>query len=100
MEFIYLNKEQAEKVRGRHGIYSALDPIETDDKCFVLPREVLNDKEHTETFPDLLQCKVAEIDIIDSLEKGETKQTLCVKGVSKDILSVKLPVDWKKYDTK
>lgn len=27
MEVVYLNKEQAEKVRGRHGIYSALEPI-------------------------------------------------------------------------
>lgn len=94
MEMIYLTKEQADKVRGRHGLYSELQPVKASDGNYILPKEVLNDKEHIETFPDLMKCKVAEVDIIDE-EGEETKQTLSVKGISKDILEVKLPDNWK-----
>ncbi|HUU99462.1 MAG TPA: hypothetical protein VMW32_00730 [Bacteroidales bacterium] len=60
---IYLTKEQADKVRGRHGKYSALDPIEAEDGNFILPKDVLSDPEHKEVLGELLKCKEAEIEV-------------------------------------
>jgi hypothetical protein len=37
MKVIYLTKEQADKVKGRHGKFSALDPIELMDGGYGLP---------------------------------------------------------------
>jgi hypothetical protein len=85
MRVIYLNKEQTEKVRGRHGIYSALEPVEADNGMFILPLEVLDDPEHKEVFTDLGECKYAEIDVIqvkDEKMPEEEKQILSVKIVS------------------
>jgi hypothetical protein len=69
MKMILLTKEQAEKVRGRHGRYSALDPISTGDGNFMLGMEVLDDPEHDEVLDDLLKCEEAEIDIIKTIDE-------------------------------
>ena len=89
MKVIYLAKEQADKVRGRHGQYSALDPIALDDGRFMLPVDVLEDKEHAEVLSDLGACKFAEIDVSDVTDTKlpvddfmRTKQVLSVKEIS------------------
>jgi hypothetical protein len=61
MEMILLTKEQAEKVRGRHGRYSELDPIPTNDGYFMLPVDVLKDPEHAEVLEDLMKSESAVI---------------------------------------
>lgn len=63
MIVIYLNREQADKVRGKHGRYSALEPVKADDGNFILPKEVLSDPEHAEILNELLKCKEAEIEL-------------------------------------
>jgi hypothetical protein len=61
MEMILLTKEQADKVRGRHGLYSALDPIEIEGGYFMLPVDVLKDPEHREVLEELIKCGAAVI---------------------------------------
>jgi hypothetical protein len=61
MEMILLTKEQADKVRGRHGQYSELDPIPTADGFFMLPVDVLRDPEHREVMNELMKCEAAVI---------------------------------------
>ena len=98
MEVVYLNKEQAEKVRGKHGIYSELQPILTDDGNFILPVEVLKDPGHKEVFADLGECKYVNIDIIiekDEKFPEETTQILSVKSVTADTVD-KVTPDWRK----
>lgn len=70
MNNILLTKEQADKVRGRHGQYSALDPIALEDGRFILPIDVLDDKEHAEVLNELLECKSAEIEEVKIINKG------------------------------
>jgi len=87
MKVIYLNKDQADKVRGRHGNYSELQPVEADNGMFILPIEVMDDPEHKEVFADLGECKFAEIDILQVTDTklliGEQeKQVLSVKAIS------------------
>jgi hypothetical protein len=98
MEVVYLNKEQAEKVRGRHGIYSALEPILCSDGSFILPVEVLKDPEHQEVFKDLGECKYADIDVIIEqidpklgADVDNIKQRLSVKSVSSTTINKTAP---------
>lgn len=95
MKLIYLTSEQADKVRGRHGKYSALEPVATDNGAFVLPIEVLDDPEHAEVLKDLEVCKFVEIDIKDVVDAKlpedspqKIKQVLSVKSVSPEIIKV------------
>jgi hypothetical protein len=75
MEMILLTKEQADKVRGRHGVYSALDPIPIKDGFFMLPVDVLKDPEHREVLEELIKCESAEIKktitINENLSEGD-----------------------------
>lgn len=64
MDLIYLTKEQAEKVRGRHGKYSELQPIPAEDGSFVLPLDVLKDPEHKDVLAELLKCRTAECNVV------------------------------------
>lgn len=66
MKLICLTKEQAEKIRGRHGEYSELQPMELTDGRYGLPVEVLTD-------PDLKEVH----DLLAALpiEEGEILQT-------------------------
>jgi len=97
MEMIYLTKEQADKVRGRHGRYSALEPILADDGNYILPLAVLKDPEHREVFADLGKCKYANIDVIieiDEKEPEKSRQILSVKSITQDMIDVITP-GWK-----
>jgi hypothetical protein len=69
MEAILLTKEQADKVRGRHGRYSALDPIPTSDGYFMFPVNVLKDPEHAEVLEELIKCEAAVIKETVSVNK-------------------------------
>jgi len=95
MKLILLTVEQTEKVRGRHGKYSALDPIAMDNGMFILPIEVMDDPEHKETLNDLGGCKYANVDIHLILDpkrpEDELKlgiQTLSVNAISPLVIAV------------
>jgi len=95
MKAIILNKDQADKVRGNHGKYSALDPIPTDSGMFVLPIEVLDDPEHKEVLNDLGGCKYAEIDLLQVVDTKlsvndpmREKQVLSVKTISPVMINI------------
>ena len=91
MKVVYLNKEQANKVRGKHGLYSALEPVATDNGMFILPVEVLDDPEHKEVLSELGECKYADIDVIEEVDDklpDETKQILLVKEISPVKISI------------
>lgn len=45
MKLIILTKDQAEIIKGRYGIYSALEPVALPDGMFMLPEHCLNDKD-------------------------------------------------------
>ena len=94
MKVIILTSEQAEKVRGRHGKYSALDPVLADNGMFILPTDVMDDPEHKEVFADLGECKFAEIDILQVTDTKlpeddlmREKQVLSVKEISPVIIT-------------
>ena len=53
----------ANKIRGEHGEYSAIDPIPLGDGKFIVPEEVLSDDDLQEIdglIPDLNQRKTIE----------------------------------------
>jgi hypothetical protein len=96
MQVIYLTKEQADKVRGKHGLFSILEPLITTDGNYILPKEVLNDKEHFEIFSELFKCKIGEIDIKQITGKNdEVEQILSIKTISKETISEAAPREWK-----
>jgi hypothetical protein len=72
--YIIISKEQAEKIRGRHGKYSALEPVEFPDGMFGIPERVINDPEYDDIKDTLKQyqkeCKVQDIEDLDE-EKGK-----------------------------
>lgn len=65
---IYLTKDQADKVRGRHGKYSELRPVATEDGNFILPMDVLEDPEHKEVLEEFQKCRLAECDIVIAVD--------------------------------
>jgi hypothetical protein len=84
MKVIYLTKEQADKVRGRHGVYSELQPTELPDGNLYLPTDVMDDSEHRETLNDLGECKFAEMDILKEVDE-KTKEEIelySIKAIS------------------
>ena len=89
MKVILLTSEQADQVRGRHGKYSALDPILADNGMYILPTDVLDDPEHAEVLKDLEGCKFAEVQIREIIDlnlpdgpNGKLSQVLSVKEIS------------------
>ena len=48
--YIIITKEQAEQIRGRHGRYSAIEPVELPDGNFMIPERCIYD-------PDLKEVK-------------------------------------------
>ena len=48
MSHIILTKEQADAIRGRHGIYSAVEPVPTPDGKYIVPEACLSDKDLAE----------------------------------------------------
>lgn len=67
MGVILLTPVQAEQVRGNHGTYSAIDPIQTEDGNFILPMDVLYDPEHAEVLDKLLQCQACDLTITEEV---------------------------------
>lgn len=74
--YIIISKEQADRVRGRHGKYSALVPVQFPDGTFGIPERVLDDKEFSDIH-DILKkyrehCEIQ--DIKDLPEEGEIER--------------------------
>lgn len=73
--YIIISKEQADKIRGRHGKYSVCEPVQFPDGNFAIPERMLDDPE----FKDILltlkryqkECKVQDIEDLDE-EKGKS----------------------------
>lgn len=63
MKLIILKTNEADSVRGRHGKYSALDPIELTDGRFGLPPEVLADPDLSEVHDFLAALPIEEVEI-------------------------------------
>lgn len=65
--YIIISKEQAEAVRGRHGKYSALEPVEFPDGKFAIPERCIDDPEFADIKVILQKYQKEEIvqDIID-----------------------------------
>ena len=72
--YIIISKEQADKIRGRHGKYSALEPIEFPDGNFAIPERLLDDPEFDDIKDTLKkyqkECKVQDIEDLDE-ENGK-----------------------------
>jgi hypothetical protein len=87
MEAILLTKEQADKVRGRHGRYSALEPIPTEDSYFMLPADVLKDPEHKEVLGELIKCEAAVIKETVTVNKELPKGDIEREKIAYSIIS-------------
>ena len=74
--YIIISKEQADKIRGRHGKYSACEPVQFPDGNFAIPERLLDDPEYDDIKDTLKQyqkeCKVQDIE--DLPEEGEIKK--------------------------
>ena len=57
MKLIILTKEQADKIRGRYGRYSALEPIKLPDGLFMLPERCLSDVDLKDAYQKLNEAK-------------------------------------------
>ena len=72
--YIIISKEQADKIRGRHGKYSACEPVQFPDGNFAIPERLLDDKEFDDIKDTLKQyqkeCTVQDIEDLDE-EKGK-----------------------------
>jgi len=72
--YIIISKEQADKIRGRHGKYSALEPVEFPDGMFGIPERLIDDPEFDDIKDTLKkyqkECKVQDIEDLDE-EKGK-----------------------------
>ena len=54
---IILTKEQADKIRGNYGIYSALEPVALPDGLFMLPEDCLSDPDLKDAYKKLQEAK-------------------------------------------
>ena len=70
MKYIVLNKEQANKVRGLYGKYSALDPIEIKNSLFILPIDVLKNSEFKKVHEFLKTCEIRKVEEEEFIEQG------------------------------
>ncbi len=65
MEMIILTSEQAGQVKGRHGKYSALEPIELIDGRSGLPVDVLQDPDLAEVKDFLSSLPIEEAEVME-----------------------------------
>jgi hypothetical protein len=71
MKMILLTAEQADKVRGSYGLYSALDPIQVIES-YALPVDVLDNSEFASVKEFLQTLPIQEVTLIETLpEIGE-----------------------------
>ncbi len=57
---LILTKEQAERIKGNYGRYSALEPIPLPDGNFMLPEDCLSDPDLKDAWPRLQEAKDQE----------------------------------------
>lgn len=67
--YIIISKKQADKVRGRHGKYSALEPVEFPDGRYGIPARVINDPEFAGIKKTLEEYAKGEVQEIVDLQK-------------------------------
>lgn len=77
MDILILNKEGADLVRGRYGVYSAIDPVALPDGKFMVPKRCLTDPDLVEALDALTTNTEEENQILDLPAVGEE----CVAGV-------------------
>lgn len=82
MKTILLNKGQADKVRGKYGEYSALEPVESNNGLFILPIAVLDHPEFASILNELKKCKFGEIEKLKSIDDSSDIKELTVKKIS------------------
>lgn len=74
--YIIISKEQADAIRGRHGKYSALEPVEFPDGNWAIPERIIDDPEFDDIKDTLKkyqkECKIQDIE--DLPEEGEIKK--------------------------
>lgn len=99
--YIIISKEQADRVRGRHGEYSALEPVMFPDGMFAIPERCLDDPEFADikkTLEDYRKTGIVQ-DIVDLNEKALTtavqkdkyylsKDYWVVKALTSEVLSI------------
>ena len=73
--YIIITKEQAEAIRGRHGKYSAIEPVLSPDGNYLVPERCLDDpdlKDVKDKIQSLIQPTKANVQDIDDLpEMGQ-----------------------------
>lgn len=67
--YIIISKKQADAVRGRHGKYSALEPVEFPDGRYGIPARVINDPEFAGIKKTLEEYARGEVQEIVDLQK-------------------------------
>ena len=68
--YIIITKEQAEAIRGRHGKYSAIEPVLSPDGNYLVPERCLDDpdlKDVKDKIQSLIQPTKANVQDIDDL---------------------------------
>ena len=65
--YIIISKKQADKVRGRHGKYSALEPVEFPDGRYGIPARVINNPEFVDIKKTLEEYAKGEVQEIKDL---------------------------------
>ena len=73
--YIIITKEQAEQIRGRHGKYSAIEPVPSPDGNYLVPERCLDDpdlKDIKDKIQSLIQPAKANVQNIEDLpEMGQ-----------------------------
>ena len=77
MDVVLLNKENADAVRGKHGRFSALDPVAAPNGKFILPKRCLDDPDLADIASTVVENTEEETQILPLPELGEE----CVAGV-------------------
>jgi len=73
MKLVVLTAEQADKLRGRHGKYSALDPIALPDGMFMIPENCLKDKDLKDAYKKMDDAvKANGMKELNKLSEAET----------------------------
>lgn len=92
MKYIKITKEQAEEIKGRHGIYSSIEPINYNGS-YIIPESVLTDddlmsiREKVESFngeiiEPIFEQKEVEIKQVETVPEKITKLQLKVQLVT------------------
>lgn len=86
MKAIYLNKEQADEVRGEYKMGKILEPRPTENNMFVLPVGVIKDPNCREALIYIGDCRYANIE--------EAGQIIVVKNYTEETIR-NLPDQWE-----